>query len=386
MVMLMEGPRALKHSELGSLIQLTNRVFRPDGGDMGSDFGYFLRKDNVSNLRVFVDNDTVQAHCGWRPYQISVRETQLKVGCIGAVCCAPEVRGQGLASRLFQDSIVAMRAAGADFVLVSGTRGLYTRNAAVTWGAATEWLYQAGDEASLNSDNQDGLEVALASHDCAEKLAELYNAEQIRFVRPASEWTEIIEGRWCMNRAAKLFVIKQYGQTVAYCAVRLPGREDKSGATLFLGEYAGCRASLIKALPVLASKAGLKSLRVPVASWDAGLATELSRSSLLQQDRAEFSGTVKLVNFPQLMKHLASYMLERGGDQAAELICSESAGKFEFALAEQKLVLSEEDACRIIFGTPDGEEKQLLNNKGQLGKVLSAALPIELPNYGFSYV
>ena len=152
MVQVVEGPRALRPQELDSLVGLTNRVFRADGGDMGADFDYFLNRENAPHLRVFVENGQVVAHCGWRPADATVFGCRLRVGCIGAVCTDPEQRGKGLGTKLLHDNFRDMRADGVDFALISGRRGLYTRNSAVLWGAEAEYAFDAAAAGEWLSD------------------------------------------------------------------------------------------------------------------------------------------------------------------------------------------------------------------------------------------
>jgi len=378
-----EGPRALRPEELGSLVRLANRVFRPQGGDMGAEFAYFLNAANAARLRVFVEKGEVLAHSGYRLQDASVFGCRLRIACLGAVCTSPDIRGQGLATRLFHDGLAAMRAEGVDLAMISGGRGLYTRNAAVPAATCRQVSFDAAAAAGWDSD----AEVAPAAPGDGPRLAALYRAEPVRFLRPPADWAGILAGRWCMNRPARLLTIRRCGEIVAYAAVRAPqGAEaDPAGGTL-LGEFAGCRRALVSALPRLAELGGCRALLVPVALWDAPLAAELAARGLGPGPANAASGTVKLVNFPQLMGRLGELFVERAGPRFAEVRSAESAGRVTLSLDAERLELAEADACRAVFGTPARTETALLEGRGELGRLLLAALPAEIPWYGYNYV
>ncbi len=378
----MEGPRALAPGELDSLVALANRVFRADGGDMGTEFAYYLSAKNAPRLRVFVESGEVIAHSGYRLHDVLIYGTKVRVGCIGAVCTHPDRRGKGLGTKLFQDCIAAMRAEGADFAMISGGRGLYTRNAAVGAGRDTEFSFRADPAGGWESD----VEVAPAGARDAASLAALYRAEPVRFLRPPAEWADIVAGRPCMNRPARLLAIRRAGALVAYAAVRAsqPDRDGDRGT--HLGEFAGCRPALAAALPRLAELGEGPALAVHVSAGDAPLAAELAARGLEPRTVPATGGTVKLVNLPQLGGHLRDLLVERAGERAGRVEFKEAGEGLAVSLDAERLELDEADACRLVFGAKDGSERKLIKGRGELGKVLGAALPVELPWYGYNYV
>ncbi len=377
----MEGPRALAPGELDSLVALTNLVFRPEGGDMAAEFAYYLNERNAPHLRVYVEDGEVLAHCGYRLSDVLIFGAKVRVGCIGAVCTHPDRRGEGLGTQLFVDCLEAMKAEGADFAMISGGRGLYTRLEAVNVGRDTEFTFRADPVGDWEAD----VEVAPAAARDAAGLAALYRAEPIRFLRPPAEWADIVAGRWCMNRPARLFSIRRAGGLVAYAAVRAtkPERDGEKGT--HLGEFAGCRRALSSALPRLAAMGECPALIVHVYAGDAALATELGARGLEPSAAPASSGTVKLVNLPQLGERIKSLLVERAGERAERLEFKQAGDKLAVSLDAERLELSEADACRLVFGAKDSSERKLIEGRGELGKVLGAALPIELPWYGYNY-
>jgi len=228
--------------------------------------------------------------------------------------------------------------------------------------------------------------VGLAGPPDAPALAALYRAEPVRFLRPPGDWADILAGRPCMNRPAKLLALRRGGHLVAYVAARLPAGKDPPGAAQLLGEIAGCRRTLVEALPAVAAAGGLAALNVHVPGWDATLAAELSARGLEAKAAPGIGGMVKLINLPQLLARLEVLLVERAGARAGKITAKEAGGKLAFCLDAERLELAEADACRVVFGAPDGSEKALLEGRGELGRLLGAALPLELPWYGYDYI
>jgi hypothetical protein len=230
------------------------------------------------------------------------------------------------------------------------------------------------------------VEVAPARAADAASLAAVYRREPVRFVRPPAEWADIIAGRTCMDRAALIFAIRRSGELVAYAAVRspVPPKPQPPDDGTRLGEFAGCRHSLAAALPRLAEMGGCPDIRIPVATWDRPLAAELTRRGL-EPGRLSATRTVKLVDFPKLMESVRDLLVERAGPRAGELKATECTGRLAVSLHAERLELSEADASCTVFGGESGPDTRMLSGRGELGKVLSAALPVETPWYGYNF-
>jgi hypothetical protein len=123
-----------------------------------------------------------------------------------------------------------------------------------------------------------------------------------------------------------------------------------------------------------------------VAGWDVAVRAELEARGLRPAAEPGLCGTVRLVNFPQLMERIRPLLVERAGRRAAGVQASAADGKLALSLGAERLEMSETDACSVVFGTRDRSERKLLEGRGELGRVLAAALPLELPWYGYNYV
>ncbi len=124
----MEGPRALRAHELGSLSKLADTVFQSkNDGQMVYQFPVLFGSENHENLLVFVDGGKVVSHVGMVQRWASLAGCTVKVGLIGSVATYEDYRGKGLASQLFAAAAEKAVRDGCDFFMISGGRGLYRR-------------------------------------------------------------------------------------------------------------------------------------------------------------------------------------------------------------------------------------------------------------------
>src|SRR5579862_8267342 len=121
----MDGPRAVRLDEMDALRKLTDVVFRPG---MPEQYPQLFNNENLDNLRVCFDGSTCVSHVGMTQRNASLMGCTIRVCCIGSVATHPDYRNQGLASACFESAVEKAYADGVDVMIVSGGRGLYTRN------------------------------------------------------------------------------------------------------------------------------------------------------------------------------------------------------------------------------------------------------------------
>ncbi|HDI52319.1 MAG TPA: GNAT family N-acetyltransferase, partial [Bacteroidetes bacterium] len=176
---MIEGPRAVREQEFDSLIQLVNRVFRSEGGNMQTEYPQLFNAENLGNLLVMVDDGRVISHIGLLFRDVTIYGCRLTVGCIGAVATDKEYRGRGLASKLLFDAFTRIEEAGGSLILISGGRGLYRRNACVP-ALRSMYFEISRSFADKNADS----ELTLKSFDSSEiaTVSALYRREPVRFL------------------------------------------------------------------------------------------------------------------------------------------------------------------------------------------------------------
>ena len=204
----MTGPKAISASELPSLGRLIDSVFGTTERSMFEMFPTLFRRDNWENLLIFTDGSEVVAHVGMLYRWACIQGITLKVALIGAVATHPECRGKGLASELFSLAKDKAKSDGADLMLISGDRGLYTRAGAAIVGRLHELITSETETAAGELSIRPFAPFDL--HECKEA----YAAKAAHFIRPLDDWEAFFESRCCMCRDSELFVV-QYGRPEA---------------------------------------------------------------------------------------------------------------------------------------------------------------------------
>ncbi len=371
----MEGPRSVRPSEVPSLVELMDEVFRAHSdSSMGEEYPQLVNDDNLERLQVFVDKGRVVAHIGYILRDASLMGCQVRVGCIGAVCTQEAYRGRGLATQLLRRVIHMLRDEGGDYFMISGGRGLYRRHSAVTVGCE---LHMALPRAALD-DLAGEVEAVEHEGDDFSELSAAYEREPVRFLRPLDDWLWLRRSRTCMNKPARVWRLEREGQFAAYAVAR---RDLDDGALVVL-EFAGDRAALVAGLRALADANGGESVRLAAAPWDAPLLAALQAAGSAPEPKP-LMGTHLVVNFPQLFRRLRPWFAGSLGMKIADTLDAEQQGeRVAFRVGDARVETSLAEATEILFGQAGGEPPELARTLGPL----QAALPVPSLHYGLNYV
>jgi hypothetical protein len=244
-------------------------------------------------------------------------------------------------------------------------------------------------------------------------MRSLQAAEPVRYIRRAEDWEMALACRTVMNTASDFWGVRvgdpsavPSGETpgsggtllVAYAIVHQPGKaRRREGDPPFVRvvEFAGVRASVIAALPMLHRHYGVDQVRIHAQGSDPVLARVLRLTTGVEGIESGFSGTLRVINFPQLMERCRPLLAERAGYAAvselrweADAPAGSAEGGFTFRRGAETVRVNDLGslAC-FLFGTrkpldgdtqPTGDESLLRD--------LRAALPLPVPWYGLSYV
>lgn len=375
----MEGPRGLQSGEMDSLRELTDIVFRP--GMMGQ-YPQLFNEDNKENLRVCVDNGKVVSHVGMKEQGALLFGCRIETVCIGGVATHPDYRKLGLASACFDDSLRKSREDGVDLMIVSGDRNLYRMRGCLHVGSDRAFRLTADAVTDSLEAAATTVTVAVMRDDELEEVIACYRAEPVRFQRFPSDYHYALQSGWAMNRPIEFLVIRQNGDFRGYAVVH--GPKPQSSANL--AEFAGDRHAILAALPHILHRYELTELHFHVMRHDALFRTLCEQSGLQVTPHAA-SGTVTLINFPQLMERLRPGFVEiLGTETAAKLRFWEEGEQFGFGLGQDTLLSNRDDTTRLLFGTPEGMPAELADQPGALGEALRAILPLPTLWYGINYV
>ncbi len=370
----MEGPRAVREQEWQSLSELLDAVFRP--GQTAA-FPQQFNLNNRENLRVWVDEGRCVCHVGMTQNGASLFGCAIQVCCIGTVGTLKEYRGRGLASAAFDDIVRKARADGVDLMLVSGDRKLYRMRGCLPVGRDT--LVTVTPEAAKQIE-PGGVTIDGMAAEELQLVIECYRREAVRFLRPPSDYRYALQCGRVMNRPAEFLVLRDRGAFCGYAIVQFPQEERRARMV----EFAGDRCALVAALPQILRRYDLEELRFQVQRHDEPL-QGLCASYGLTGTPVPASGTVKVVNFPQLMQRLRPRWVELlGPSDAARLGFWQRDGGYGFRFGDEEMVTDRDTTTRLLFGTVDRAEPNPAS--GALREALDAILPIPTLWYGLNYV
>lgn len=373
-----DGMRSVRRSEMESLNKLIGEVFFPDLPKIQP---HAFHEENLSNLRVVVENGEVVSHIGTIRRDVSIMGCPAKVASLGGVATYASHRGRGHAGALLQDTMRVCREDDVDYIMVSGYRNMYHRAGCRTVGR--DWMFAVDAERVDDFDDAD-LSVEVATEADVETLGAIYRREPVRWMRPPSDLVFGLDG-WVQNRPARTFLIKR-GNSVQAFAVVQTKREGDEGRVSVL-DYAGERSVLVGALGKLITEQGLSRLSIHAKGFDSVLQDLLSVRGLTGS-QVSVPGTTLIIHFEKLLEKMRPYFVERVGETAANgLVFREVDDEYHVYYGGDRVVAeSRGAAAQLIFGTWDGSEEEMLKLGGQAGDVLRACLPIPGLWYGVNYV
>ena len=363
----MEGPRSLKSGEMGSLVELLDLVFRKDSASsIAVDYPQFINEENLDRLRVIADGGKIVSHVGYVLRDVAIFGCTMTVGCIGAVASHPDCRGKGLATRVLHDAFECLRAEGADFVIISGDRGLYLRNGAALVGRYHKIKIEREE---LKEFDVPSIEIEeMKSEKQVPPAVRLYEREPVRFMRLLKDWHFFLASHKCMDEWAKLHIMHVDGRAAYAVAAAKPVEK-----CLKIAEFAGDRKLFLGGLFHLVGKYGADSVQLSVMDWD-DAALNLLGGLKYQEEEQAMSGTVRIMNFPQLVKKLGPRFKALAGPPVPAISASEEDGDLLLAVGENTYRYDLARAAEMVFSGKDVPD------------ALRGALPIPSVWYGLNYV
>ncbi|MBI3969700.1 MAG: GNAT family N-acetyltransferase [Chloroflexi bacterium] len=394
-----EGPRALQPNEWQQVRALVNAALFPG---MFERYPQLFNEPNRENLRVMAANGRVVSHVGMTKRPATLLGCRVDVACVGGVATLEDQRGRGYASALFQDACDKAAGDGIDFMLISGARGLYTRVGCRRVGADAEYDVTPEHAPRLRGLAPDVEVRPIESVDiAATTLAALYEAEPNRFLRPREDWQWALESGWALNRAARIFAFGRNGTGRAYCVVWQPASESPEPAAgptaprfSRVAEFAGDRTAIVAGLAALVQRLGVERLVVHVGRWDTVLQSMLKAAGLTPTP-AHVWGTLRVINFPQLMERLRPLLAARLGQYVAGRLrfwadapLGAPEGRFGIRHAGAEVVVTGIDALGVfLFGTVDPAAAAAAQPVGsdRLRAQLAQVLPFPALWYGLNF-
>jgi predicted N-acetyltransferase YhbS len=385
-----DGPRALRDDEWPQLDALVSAVFRPS---MFQNYPQLFDRANRANLRVVAEDGKVVTHVGMTQRAASLQGCRIDVACIGAVATYDAYRGRGFASAAFQDCCDKAAADGVDVMLISGGRGLYTRVGCRQVGRDYDVALERETAGVLSAD---GCDLVACGPDDVPALRAIHAQEGVRFIRPRDDWRWFFASRVAMNTPADLWGVRRGGALQAYLLVHQPDkirrRAPGDPTTARIVEYAGDRTAVAAGMRLLLETYPVDRATIHAGGHDAVLRAVLE-SNGLSGTPAGASGTLRVINFPQLMERCRPLLAARAGSEVAAALRFEAherpgsaLGGFTIRLGAATLRLPDlAGLAQYLFGSTKPLDVEPTGDAG-LTALMQEVLPLPTLWYGINYV
>ena len=148
-----------------------------------------------------------------------------------------------------------------------------------------------------------------------------------------------------------------------------------------VGEYAGSRAALVEALPLILEQSGLKLISFDFPAHDRELAYLLTRQGLEPARKSIRDHTFRLLDLPVLMRRLRRYVETRLTRREARQLSFEQGDGCVLRYGSEEVMLDLARSAALVLGGPRAPRL-----RGELGRVLGSVFPVPLPLPGMNYV
>ncbi|MGQ9463453.1 MAG: GNAT family N-acetyltransferase [Candidatus Fervidibacter sp.] len=301
------GPRTPKDGEEQACAELAYLVFfshrYPNFFAGASTWPMILRDGAFKDTFVMFDGDKPVSMVHRFERDVIIYSSKLRVGFVGYVCTHPDYRGLGLASTILAATMNKFRKDDVDLVCISGDRAMYRRAGARPVGGRTEFVINPENAGKLS---KWAVEVSLrtAILEDAELLAEIYEREPVRFVRPLSDYELVLKYRHCVGQQCD-FILAENKTAKAYLLITtLQKHNGKAFRRVF--EFAGERQLVLSAIYKLSQET---ELRVEVEFGDplGQILTEVG----IEGTPSRKPGTIAIINFAKTMRKLNPFFASR---------------------------------------------------------------------------
>jgi len=373
----MEGPRPARPEEFDRLMEMIDGIFAGGRRCMREGFPLLFNMDNLQNLFVVVEGGRPVSHVGVLIRDVYLFGCRLTTASVGSVGTLEEYRGRGLAGACLEAAEKSAVAQGASVTLISGRRNLYTRFGALQVGLSLVADVPAGDAGR-------GLTVRRAAAADVALLQSLHEREPVRFHRPLEDWQAMLRSLEARSRGKNdhaVFVVERDGEPVAYVFASHFLWDE--GPHTRVEEFAGCRPSIVAALPAVAAALGAETIQMRAPDWDSVLVALLGAGEYETREEHLSGHTVKVSSVENFLQQLRPLIEERVGRSAADAFrgSTDAAGLYECWVGEERLTFEPPAFTALAFGQPSpGDEER--DRRG----VLERIFPVPLPLPGLNYV
>ena len=344
-------------------------------------------------IYILADQGRLVSRIGVTHFHLQMYAATIQVASIGGVCTHPDYRGQGLASHLLDYCTQKLAQEGARLMLISGTRGLYTRLGNVPHGLYHCFSIKPG-EFTGQRPSPAGLALRRLTGDDALTVSRLYQAEPVHFIRKISDFSETLQDPSRNTFAhADPWLVERSGHALAYLFLGTPWGQALEVPNRHVSEYAGSRLALVDALQALLAAGNLQEIYWPVAWQDVELVQMFQDCGLTGRLSSLDGQTLRIVNFPGLMKDLRPILQARLGKallrglrfmQSGPLLGGSGSDRYAIVRGGERLDLDGAAMTRLVMGDA-GSQAQPIRLSGALAEIIPAIFPLPSFLFGLNY-
>jgi predicted N-acetyltransferase YhbS len=376
-----EQIRQARPQELGELIALSDRTFRPEAGStpMGTTFSHVLNESNIANVLVAVDGERIVSLIALYPVEMVLSGCRVPTFFMGSVCTDPAYRGQHLASRLLALAQQRIAEQSGAILFVSGEFNIYRRIDCMIVGELQEFVlansaYGAAKAVSAVS------EVGLWDGQDISGLGAAEEQEIVYFRRSEGELSTLIDnGSFLsvMGEEQHILVDKQNGVIQGYAVFGL----SKDGTAGRIIELAGPDDAVERIIAFAFERFSVAEIRVTVPNYRYTLQAALTAAGHAFQS-LDLPGTIKITDVPLLWNNLRPYLKERLGESGfVGLTFDRAANGFRIEAGGETWILDQRGMTRLVFNGPQHAAS------GPLKSLLSKVFPLPFGSpYNLNYV
>ncbi|MGC8818771.1 MAG: GNAT family N-acetyltransferase [Athalassotoga sp.] len=320
----------LPQNRIPEAIDLANRVFRKDEGDMGKDYPALFSLENAKNILCIEEDEKIVSIFGLLFKDVQIFSARIRTVLVGSVCTDEKYRGRGYSTLLMNEAGNYSIKQGASLMMISGDNSIYRK-----FGAVDAGVYYAH---FVNGDS--AVKYHEATLDDLDNLMIFHTKDPVRFIRDKKTFKTMIETSKADNMPAKIFVSDK-----AYVVVTEGVIEKDKEKRYHCVEHGGCQIDVANLIRSVAKQ--MNPMVIHTTSSDCVLNEIFASNSL----RRRFIGTVKILDSKLFLNQLKPYLEELP--------------------YEVKIMDDLSEMTKYVFGSTEYESK---------------SLQIPLPDYGLDYV
>lgn len=336
--------RNVKANEMDQAIQLADEIFRGEGhSSMGDAFPHVFSKGINHSFGAF-EGDKLISFMGLVPSKIKIGEAEINVFSIGAVCTHEDYRQRGISSKLLNKVYQYIDEAGASLLLISGDRGLYTRNHCYHFGDTYQYSIH---RSKVNENDYKGIIRRGKAVDIFQ-IDQLRRENSVHFDSSLWEWSSLLESSGYTSTfkiKQTLFIAEEHGVIRGYAVIGLP--HDKSGKKETIVTEWGGEPKAIHSILANLLVEELTTEVILTIPWHEKYHQEFNAYPFkkLQQ-----GGTIYLVDAERFIDQIQPYLNERDSNLAEKVrVAQKGIDEFQLFYSKSDLTLTRKELTEVLF-------------------------------------